>query len=567
MVVPTDWYVLTPSALIRGVAMAAPPIPNPPEKMPATSPEMMKPMTLIAPELEMCWCWLLWKGSSRLSAVDLAPDMLLVWSGFEGLSAAVAAKRRRAGSTYSYRMGHLSREAIPKVALDLASVFNQAGFGLWLVGGWVRDALLGKVHADLDLATDARPEQSLEVLKGWSKGPPWTTGMEFGTVGTLYHDTRIEVTTFRTEVYERDSRNPSVTYGKELVTDLSRRDFTINAMAIALPEVRLEDPFGGINDLVAKRIKTPLAPAVSFSDDPLRMLRALRFVATLEFQLEPVVFAAIAEMHERLSIISAERIRDELSKLIVGRAPSEALDLATETRLADEFLPELPALKLEQDPIHRHKDVFRHSLAVLDNVTAMDRDAPDLPLRLAALLHDIGKPMTRQFTPKGVSFHHHEVVGAQMAEARLTELRYPSRLIGEVKRLVFLHLRFHTFALGWTDRAVRRYVRDAGPLLQKLNALVRADCTTRNPRKAAQLARRMDDLEQRIAELGSKEELRRLRPALDGNEVMAHLEIPPGPLVGEALDYLMEIRLDEGEIDKLEALERLDEWYRARRGS
>jgi poly(A) polymerase len=463
-------------------------------------------------------------------------------------------------------MSDLSAKLIPKVALDLAEAFRSSGFGLWLVGGWVRDALLGKIHSDLDLATDARPEQSLEILKSWSKRTPWTTGMEFGTVGIQHGGTRIEVTTFRTEVYETSSRHPSVTYGKDLKTDLSRRDFTINAMAIALPDVRLEDPFGGINDLVAKRLRTPLEPEVSFSDDPLRMLRALRFASTLEFQVDPAALAAIAEMHERLSIISAERIRDELSKLILGMAPSTALDLATETHLADEFLPELPALKLEQDPIHRHKDVFRHSLAVLDNVSSTDAQGPDLALRLAALLHDIGKPKTRQITSKGVSFHHHEVVGAQMVESRLSELRYPSRLVEEVRQLVYFHLRFHTYALGWTDRAVRRYVRDAGPLLKKLNTLVRADCTTRNPAKAARLARRMDDLEARIRDLESREGLARLRPALDGHEVMAHLGIAPGRLVGEALDFLMEIRLDEGEISKQEAERRLDEWYRQRHG-
>jgi poly(A) polymerase len=463
-------------------------------------------------------------------------------------------------------MNHLSAEAIPEVALHLAKAFNESGFGLWLVGGWVRDALLGKVQSDLDFATEARPEQSLQILKNWSSRPLWTTGMEFGTVGIQYGKMRIEVTTLRTEVYEADSRNPSVTYGRDLKIDLSRRDFTINAMAISLPEIRLEDPFGGINDLVAKRIRTPLAPEISFSDDPLRMLRALRFASTLGFEVNPETLAAITEMHERLSIISAERIHDEFSKLVLGKGASGALDLATETHLADEFLPELPALKLEQDPIHRHKDVFRHSLAVLDNVSATDADSPDLALRLAALLHDIGKPKTRQITSKGVSFHHHEVVGAQMVETRLTELRFPSRLVDEVRQLVYLHLRFHTYALGWTDRAVRRYVRDAGPLLKKLNALVRADCTTRNPAKAARLARRMDALEERIRDLESREELARLRPALDGHEVMDRLGITPGKMVGEALDFLMEIRLDEGEIDKGEALRRIDEWYRERRG-
>jgi poly(A) polymerase len=296
------------------------------------------------------------------------------------------------------------------------------------------------------------------------------------------------------------------------------------------------------------------------------MLRAVRLASTLDFEIDSHVMAAIGTMHERLGIVSRERVRDELSKLMLGRSPSRGLDLAVRSGLAGDFLPELPALQLEQDPVHRHKDVFRHTLAVLDNLCALDAAAPDLALRLAAVLHDVGKPKTRQITPQGVSFHHHEVVGAEMAEARLKELRYPSKLVEEVRDLVYLHLRLHSYRLGWTDRAVRRYVRDAGPLLGRLNALIRADCTTRNPARARELARRVDDLEEWIRDLASREELSRMRPALDGHEIMAHLGIEPGPLVGEAYDHLMEIRMDEGEIPKEEAFRRLDDWYAARKG-
>ena len=455
---------------------------------------------------------------------------------------------------------NVSEKAIPTLAMELAAVFRSAGFGLWLVGGWVRDALLGNLHSDLDFATDARPDQSQKVLEGWTKGKVWTTGIEFGTVSAQSNGTRVEVTTFRSEVYAQDSRNPEVVFADDLETDLSRRDFTMNAIAIELPDVVIVDPFGGLTDIASKRIRTPMSPEISFSDDPLRMLRALRFSSTVDFEVSRPVLDAIVGMNDRLDIVSRERVRDEFTKLLLGKGASRALDLAVQTGLADRFLPELPALRLEQDPIHRHKDVFRHTLAVLDNVCRTDRDEPDLALRLAALMHDVGKPRTRAIGDKGVSFHHHEVVGADMTESRLKQLRYPSRLVEEVHDLVYLHLRFHTYRLGWTDKAVRRYVRDAGSLLPKLNALVRADCTTRNHAKARELSERMDELESRIRELASKEELLRLRPALDGNEVMQCLGIPPGPLVGEALDLLMEIRMDEGEIDKEEAVKRVKAW-------
>ncbi|MGH2812507.1 MAG: CCA tRNA nucleotidyltransferase [Actinomycetota bacterium] len=462
-------------------------------------------------------------------------------------------------------MGGSKTLEIPAVARDLAGLFDRDGFNLWLVGGWVRDALLGVVHTDLDFATDARPVQTKRLLGEWSAGRTWETGIDFGTIGAERKRVRVEVTTLRRELYQEDSRKPRVSFADDLETDLSRRDFTVNALAIALPGGELIDPFEGRKDLEARTIRTPLGPEVSFSDDPLRMLRALRLVSTLEFRLEPDVVEAIRSMHDRLSIVSRERIREEFSKLLGGKAPSKALELATSTGLAGEFLPELPALRLTQDPVHRHKDLFRHTLAVLDNVCALEA-VPDLETRLAALFHDVGKPKTRRITPEGVSFHHHEIVGAEMAEARLKALRYPARTVDEVKELVSLHMRFHTYRLGWSDRAVRRYVRDAGPLLGKLNTLVRADCTTRNAEKAQRLARRMDELEARIRELAASEELARLRPALNGDEVMEHLGIGRGPLIGEALSYLMEIRLDEGEISKEEAYRRLDEWWRERNG-
>jgi poly(A) polymerase len=429
----------------------------------------------------------------------------------------------------------------------------------------VRDALLGNLHSDLDFTTDARPDESQKVLDAFTNGKIWTTGIEFGTVSAQIHGTRVEVTTFRSEVYAEDSRNPKVVFAEDLTADLSRRDFTMNAIAIELPEVAIVDPFGGLADIASKKIRTPVSPEISFSDDPLRMLRALRFSSTVDFEVARPVLDAIAEMNQRLEIVSRERVRDEFTKLLLGKGGSKALDLATQTGLADRFFPELPALQLEQDPIHRHKDVFRHTLAVLDNVCRTDRDEPDLALRLAALMHDIGKPRTKAIGDKGVSFHHHEVVGADMTEARLKELRYPARLIEEVRDLVYLHLRFHTYRLGWTDKAIRRYVRDAGSLLPKLNALVRADCTTRNHAKAKELSERMDELEARIGELASKEELLRLRPALDGNEIMQHLGVPPGPFVGEALDFLVEIRMDEGEIEKEEAIRRLTSWMKERK--
>jgi poly(A) polymerase len=443
------------------------------------------------------------------------------------------------------------------VVMRLAERFVAAGHELYLVGGPVRDAMLGRPHVDLDFSTDAEPQQTLQILEPMASAV-WKQGMEFGTVGGLIEGVHIEITTFRSERYEPDSRHPEVAYERDVLTDLARRDFTINAMAVRLPDRAGVDPFEGAKDLAAKLIRTPIDPRESFSDDPLRMLRAFRFASELHFKIHEDTLAAITELKDQIKTVSAERIRDEFSKLLLGKRPGKALDLAESTGLTDLFLPELGALKLEQDPVHRHKDVFHHTLAVLE------RTDPIIELRLGALLHDIGKPKTRRIGPDGVSFHHHEVEGSKMAEARLRALRYPNEIVDAVRDLIFLHHRFHTYRLGWSDSAVRRYVRDAGALMPTLNSLVRADCTTRDPDKARRLAKRMDELEARIGELAAKEELAALRPALDGVQIMAYLGVDPGPIVKEAKDFLMDVRLDEGEITQDAAFERLDEWARER---
>lgn len=447
---------------------------------------------------------------------------------------------------------------IHPLARELGERFREAGFALFLVGGNVRDALLGREHADMDLdfATDAHPPDTVRVLRDWGV-TPHLQGVRFGTVGALRGGWRIEITTFREEVYPDDERKPGVSFAHDVETDLSRRDFTINAMAIRLPDGAFIDPFGGVRDLAARTLDTPLEPEVSFSDDPLRMLRAARFVSTLGVAPTARLVKAMVAMHGRLAIVSAERMRDELDKLLVGADVSLGLRLMVEAGLAEEFLPELPALRLEQDPVHRHKDVLGHTYAVVE------RCEPRVRLRLAALLHDIGKPRTREITPEGVQFHHHEVVGARMAVERLRALRYQNHMVEEVAQLVEMHLRFHTYE-GWTDGAVRRYVRDAGELLDDLNQLTRADCTTRNERKAKRFAALQDELEERIAALAEREALDALRPALDGNEVMAHLGLAPGPLVGEALDQLMEVRMERGPIPREEALALLEAWARDR---
>jgi len=442
---------------------------------------------------------------------------------------------------------------------QLARRLREAGHRGFLVGGSVRDAFLDRSRpgSDIDVATDARPDVIERVLNGWADAV-WRQGEQFGTIGADKGGERFEITTFRAEVYRDDSRKPQVTFSDDVMTDLSRRDFTINAIAIALDEPELLDPHDGLADLAARRLRTPLSPEVSFGDDPLRMLRAARFVATLGFEPDADLLGAIERMRERLGIISAERIRDELSKLLLADDPSPGLWLIARTKLAVEFFPELNAMELEQDPIHRHKDVLAHTIAVVA------KTSPRLKLRLAALLHDVGKPGTRGYGPQGVTFHYHDVVGARMARARLSALRYPNDVVDDVAALVELHLRFHTYRMGWTDSAVRRYVRDAGPLLDDLNELTRSDCTTRNAKKAAALSHRMDELEARIADLAEREELAKLRPALDGNAVMDVLGVGPGRVVGEALKYLMEIRLEEGEISEAEAADRIRVWARDR---
>jgi poly(A) polymerase len=447
----------------------------------------------------------------------------------------------------------------------LTGRFAAAGHRLYLVGGTVRDLLIAhdRDDYDFDATTSARPPQIKACLEGWADAI-WTQGERFGTIGAKKNGRTYEITTHRAEAYNDDSRKPHVEFADEIDIDLSRRDFTINAMALELttPTPLLVDPFSGAADLVARTLRTPLSAEVSFSDDPLRMLRAARFVA--RYQLQPVaeLTAAVTAMHTRLSIVSAERIRDELDKLITVDHPSAGLWFVIETGLADDFLPELPAMRLEQDPIHRHKDVLTHTLAVVENVRPdPHRDFDFRRTRLAALFHDVGKPQTRGVQKgKGITFHHHDAVGARMTRKRLTALRYSNDDVEAITELVALHLRFHTYQMGWTDSAVRRYVRDAGPLLGELNVLTRCDCTTRNERKAATLAKRMDELEERIAELSLREELASIRPELDGNEVMKLLGVGPGPQVGKALAFLMEIRLEEGLVGDAEIHRRLDQW-------
>jgi len=447
---------------------------------------------------------------------------------------------------------------------DLASRFESAGHRLYLVGGVVRDALLGRLDesGDLDLTTDATPREVKQMVRGWADAL-WDQGERFGTIGFRKGDRDFEVTTHRAEAYSPDSRKPDVAFSREVDADLWRRDFTVNSMALSLPDLQLHDPTGGAADLAAKVLRTPLSPEESFSDDPLRMMRAARFITGYDLAPEPEVVEAVRSMADRLAIVSSERIRDELNKLIVLPSTGPGFWFLVETGLADHFLPELPGLALEQDPVHRHKDVLAHTIAVVDKATLPGLGA-DRILRLAALLHDIGKPKTRAFGPGGVSFHHHDVVGARMTRERMKALKYPSDEIERVSRLVELHLRFHTYRFGWTDSAVRRYVRDAGDELDRLNALTRADCTTRNQRKADELAARMDSLEERINELRHQEELDAIRPDLDGGAVMAQLGIGPGREVGQALAFLLELRLEEGPLDPDDARQRLDAWWRER---
>ena len=451
----------------------------------------------------------------------------------------------------------------------LTDRFRTAGRRLYLVGGTVRDLLNNRVVAgedqDFDATTDALPAEIKACLHGWADAI-WTQGERFGTIGAKKGDRVYEITTHRAEVYNDDSRKPDVTFADQIDVDLSRRDFTVNAMALELTgdTPTLVDPFGGAADLVTRTLRTPLSPEISFNDDPLRMLRAARFIAGHHLQPVPELVAAVTEMHARLQIVSPERISAELDKLITVDHPAAGLFFLVDTGLADEFLPELSGMRLEQDPIHRHKDVLTHTIAVVENVT---RDIPGnwdfRRTRLAALMHDVGKPKTRGYLKgKGVTFYHHEVVGARMTRNRLQALRYSNDDVDAITELVHLHLRFHGYESGWTDSAVRRYVNDAGPLLSELNVLTRCDCTTRNEKKALMLSRRMDDLEARIEELAAQEELRAIRPELDGSAVMAHLGLAPGPAVGKAMKFLLELRLEEGLLGDDVVLERLDDWWR-----
>ncbi len=456
---------------------------------------------------------------------------------------------------------------IPPEAASLGAAFHAAGHELHLVGGSVRDALMGRIQDDLDFTTDARPEQILAIVEPLSQAV-WTTGIEFGTVGVQIGGQRCEITTFRADRYDRVSRNPEVAFGRSLTDDLMRRDFTMNAMALSVTGDRaFTDPFAGLADLARGELRTPAPAAESFADDPLRMLRAARFVSSLGVTVAPDVRAVMIAMAPELGRITAERVQAELTKLLLGAAPRGGLELLVESGVADVVLPELPALAMATDEHGQHKDVYAHTLQVLDQVIDLETDGPDLILRWAAVLHDVGKPATRRFEGDGrVSFHHHEVVGARMARARLRELKYAKEIVEAVAELVFLHLRFYGYRSGeWTDSAVRRYIFDAGPLLPRLHKLVRSDCTTRNRRKALALAATYDTLEERIAQLKVQEEFEKVRPDLDGNEIMTILNLAPGPDVGAAYGHLLELRREHGPLGHDRAVAELLSWYESRR--
>ena len=467
---------------------------------------------------------------------------------------------------------------VPAVAVELGELFAAAGFELALVGGTVRDLLLNRPSTDLDFATSALPDETEALLRKWTGAPGcetvgvWDIGKEFGTIGARRDDVIVEITTYRTDEYDSHSRKPGVAFGKTLDGDLSRRDFTVNAMAIRLPSQAFVDPFGGLGDLMKKLIRTPVTPQQSFSDDPLRMMRAARFAAQLGFSVVPDTAEAISEMASRLQIVSAERIQAEFNKLMLSDNPKAGLEVLVDSGLAEYFLPELPALQLEIDEHHRHKDVYRHSLQVLDQAIAQETDDsgpvphPDLVLRLASLLHDAGKPATRRFEKGGgVSFHAHDVIGARIIKKRMKALKYDKQTTTDVCRLIELHLRFHGYGKGeWTDSAVRRYVTDAGPLLERLHMLTRADCTTRNVRKAQQLWETYDELEHRITALRLQEEIDAIRPDLDGNQIMGILGVPPGRIVGEAYKYMLALRMERGPLTEEEAIKELKDWYETR---
>ncbi|MBE0448058.1 MAG: CCA tRNA nucleotidyltransferase [Actinobacteria bacterium] len=439
------------------------------------------------------------------------------------------------------------------VVQELGRLFEKAGKRLYLVGGTVRDALLGQFHEDLDFATDARPGEAVEIIKPWADNL-WLVGVRFGTVGLSKGHLKIEITTLRSEVYRGKTRHPEVKFGTDIYYDLSRRDFTINAMALEFPKGQLIDPFNGQSDLVNRMIRTPLSPEQSFSDDPLRMMRAIRFVSTMGMHLSPEVEEAIIKYKGELARVSSERIRDEFSKILIGREPTKALRLLLSTSLSDKFVPELSKLKITQDPDFHHKDVLEHTLLVVERVER------DLVLRLAALFHDVGKPDTKEIIEGKVTFYNHDTLGAYITRKRLRALKYPKTIVEDVAKLIYLHMRVYTYRMGWTDKAVRKYIRDTGDLRAKLNALIRADCTTKNPRKMRQSLRVLDELEERIIQLEEIEETAKIRPPIDGHEVMKYLGIGQGPLVGEALHLLLEAKL-AGEIEtKEEAFELIDRW-------
>ncbi|MGO1599709.1 MAG: CCA tRNA nucleotidyltransferase [Brachybacterium sp.] len=469
-------------------------------------------------------------------------------------------------------------QALPEEIHVLGRMFEEAGHELALVGGPVRDAVLGRSSADLDFTTSARPEETEAILRQWTHdGAIWDMGRDFGTLGGVRDGVKVEITTYRTESYDPTSRKPQVEYGDTLVGDLSRRDFTVNAMAVRLPSLELVDPFDGLADLARTLLRTPVGPQQSFSDDPLRMMRGVRFVAQLGFRLEDATADAIEELAERITIVSAERVREELVKLMLGAHPRGGLELLTELGLAAHVLPELPALQLEIDEHHHHKDVYQHTLTVLDQAIDLESPAgsggpcegPDLVLRLAALMHDIGKPATRRFEEGGVvTFRFHETVGAKMTAKRMKALTFDKDTTKKVARLVELHLRFHGYVDSpWSDSAVRRYVTDAGGVLQHLHRLTRADVTTRNRRKARTLDRAYDELEARIDQLAEQEEIEKIRPDLDGNRIMEILDLPPGRAVGEAYKHLLELRMEHGPLGEERAIEELRTWWAAREES
>jgi poly(A) polymerase len=459
-------------------------------------------------------------------------------------------------------------------ARELGERFADAGHELHLVGGTVRDTLLAAgdpdalEQVDLDFATSAYPDETERLVRPWASAV-WLTGAAFGTVSCQREQPgrptrRIEITTFRADTYEPGSRHPEVRFGTSIEGDLARRDLTVNAMAVRVPDFAFEDPFGGLGDLHRRVLRTPIDPHASFSDDPLRMVRLARFAAVLDATADGAAETAATEMADELTTVSAERVRDELVKLVGGVAPRRGIELLVRTGLARHVLPELLDLRDCRDPLHRHKDVYEHTLAVVENAMALEHDGPDVVLRLAALLHDIGKPATKEVHADGsVTFHHHDVVGGRMTRHRLRELRFDKATIADVDQLVRMHLRFHTYKMGWTDAAVRRYVRDAGHLLGRLNTLTRADVTTGNPRKAARIQRRVDELEARVVELREQEELDAMRPPIDGNTIMAHLGLRPGPVVGRAWQHLLDLRLERGPLSEEQALAALDAWWAA----